>query len=104
MSNNEVNHLSIEEVVNVARLCHLEFSDEEREKLSIVMASLIKEVEVLQEIDTSNPVPSAPAIPSVHTVMREDIPKESLSQEAVLQNAPQRDGDFFRVAPVMDKS
>ena len=104
MPKQEPNHISIDEVINVARLCHLDFTSEELNQLSIDMASLLKEVEVLQEIDTSNIVPSAHAIPSVHTIMRDDIPHKSLSQEAVLQNAPKRDGDFFRVAQVMDKS
>ncbi|HCH36316.1 MAG: Asp-tRNA(Asn)/Glu-tRNA(Gln) amidotransferase GatCAB subunit C [Chloroflexi bacterium] len=104
MSSEPPKQLSIEEVLNVARLCHLEFSDDELNQLAQDMASLIKEVDVLREINTDNVTPSAHAVPTVHSVMREDIPRESLSQEDVLKNAPMKDGFFFRVAQVMDKS
>ena len=104
MPSEPTKQLSLEEVLNVARLCHLEFSNEELNKLARDMASLIKEVDVLREINTDNVTPSAHAVPTVHSVMRDDVPQESLSQEDVLKNAPIRDGVFFRVAQVMDKS
>jgi Asp-tRNA(Asn)/Glu-tRNA(Gln) amidotransferase C subunit len=34
--------------------------------------------------------------------MREDIPTSSYPKEAILANAPFREGDFFRVRAVLD--
>jgi aspartyl-tRNA(Asn)/glutamyl-tRNA(Gln) amidotransferase subunit C len=55
----------------------------------------------LDELDTSSIPPTAQVIPLTN-VMREDEHGPSLPREAVLANAPQADGEFFRVPAVLD--
>ena len=66
------------------------------------MASLLAEVSVLQAIDTNGVQPTGHAVEGVDTVMRGDVPIEPMTVEDVLANAPQREGNYFRVRAVME--
>ena len=35
--------------------------------------------------------------------LREDDPKENITQEEVLKNAPKKDSDYFRIPKVLEK-
>ena len=96
--------LSVEQVRQVAALCHIALTDDEAEQLRAEMAGLLDEVSVLQRIDTSGVEPTGHAVEEVHTVMRDDVPRPPLDREDVLANAPRREGPFFRVQAVMDES
>jgi len=96
--------LSADEVRQVAALCHIALTGDETEQLREEMAKLLGEVSVLQSIDTAGVEPTGHAVEGVHTVMREDVPRPPMDREDVLANAPQRDGEFFRVQAVMDES
>jgi aspartyl-tRNA(Asn)/glutamyl-tRNA(Gln) amidotransferase subunit C len=94
--------LTADEVRRVATLCRVGLTDEEVERLRIEMSGLIAEVSVLQSIDTAGVEPTGHAVEEVHTVMRDDVPRETLSLDDVLANAPRREGDYFRVRAVME--
>jgi aspartyl-tRNA(Asn)/glutamyl-tRNA(Gln) amidotransferase subunit C len=94
--------LTADEVRRVAALCRIGLTDAEVESLRDEMGSLIAEVSVLQGIDTAGVEPTGHAVEEVHTVMRDDTPRESLPVADVLLNAPRREGDYFRVQAVMD--
>ena len=96
--------LSVEQVRQVAALCHIALTDNEAEQLRAEMAKLLDEVSVLQRIDTSGVEPTGHAVEEVHTVMRDDVSRPPLEREDVLANAPRREGAFFRVRAVMDES
>ena len=96
--------LSVEQVRQVAALCHIALTDDEAEQLRAEMAKLLDEVSVLQRIDTSGVEPTGHAVEEVHTVMRDDVSRPPLEREDVLANAPRREGAFFRVRAVMDES
>lgn len=96
--------LSADEVRQVAALCHIALTGGETEQLREEMAKLLGEVSVLQRIDTEGVEPTAHAVEGVHTVMRDDVPRPPMDREDVLANAPQRDGELFRVQAVMDES
>ena len=94
--------LTADEVRRVAKLCRVGLTDDEVEQLRGEMASLLAEVSVLQAIDTDGVEPTGHAVEGVHTVMRDDVPIEPMTVEDVLANAPQREGDYFRVRAVME--
>ena len=98
----EQHRLTAEEVRRVATLCRIGLTDDEVERLRDEMPSLIAEVSVLQNIDTSNVEPTGHAVEGVHTVMRDDTPRPSMTVEETLANAPRREGNYFRVQAVMD--
>lgn len=102
MSTPQPNRLSNEEVRRVAQLCRLGLSEAEVERLGAEMAGLLSEVDVLRAIDTSNVEPTGHAVEDVHTVMREDTTEEPLALSDVLFNAPEQQGDYFRVRAVME--
>jgi aspartyl-tRNA(Asn)/glutamyl-tRNA(Gln) amidotransferase subunit C len=56
---------------------------------------------VINQLDTSDIPPTAQVIP-LRNVMRADEPRPSLPVADVLQNAPDQDGGYFRVPPVLD--
>ena len=57
-------------------------------------------MEELNELDTSNVPPTVHAV-ELTNVWREDVPQPSLDHEKALQNAPERDGRYFKVPKLM---
>jgi aspartyl-tRNA(Asn)/glutamyl-tRNA(Gln) amidotransferase subunit C len=93
--------LSREEVVHIAALARMGMSEEEIEKAREQLANILENFEVLKEIDTTNVPPTAQSI-NLQNVMRDDIPHESLPQEQILANAPDREGELFKLRPVLE--
>jgi aspartyl-tRNA(Asn)/glutamyl-tRNA(Gln) amidotransferase subunit C len=71
--------------------------DRFREQLS----DILENFEILQQVDTTNVPPTAQSIP-LRTVVRDDGVSASLSPGEILANAPQKDGDFFRIRVVLE--
>jgi len=93
--------LSRDEVLHIARLARLGLTEGELDKFREQLSSILENFEILQQIDTSNVPPTAQSIP-LRNVFREDEVSASLSQSEVLANAPQREGDCFRVPAVLE--
>jgi aspartyl-tRNA(Asn)/glutamyl-tRNA(Gln) amidotransferase subunit C len=93
--------LSREEVVHIAALTRMGISDAEIEKAREHLSNILENFKVLKEIDTTNVLPTAQSI-NLQNVMREDSPRESLTAEQVLANAPDREGELFKLRPVLE--
>jgi aspartyl-tRNA(Asn)/glutamyl-tRNA(Gln) amidotransferase subunit C len=93
--------ISREEVQHVAHLARLGLSEEEVGTLQEQLSAILEHMRTINELDTSHIAPTAQVIP-LRNVMRDDEPRPSLAQDQVLANAPDRDGDFFRVPPVLE--
>jgi aspartyl-tRNA(Asn)/glutamyl-tRNA(Gln) amidotransferase subunit C len=93
--------LSREEVEHVALLARLGLTDEELRTLADQLSAILDYMRDINELDTSEIPPTAQVIP-LRNVMRPDEPRPSLPVSDVLQNAPARDGSYFRVPPVLD--
>ena len=93
--------LSREEVLHISRLARLGLSEEEVDRLSRQLSQILESFEVLQEVDTEGVPPTAQPN-MLCNVLKEDKTKPSLPQDKVLANAPQKDGEFFRVRPVLE--
>jgi len=91
------------QVRKVAKLARLQLSDEEVAEFTGQLSAIIEYVEKMNELDTGEVEPLAHCLP-VSNVFRDDVVKESLGTEKVLANAPQRDGDFFKVPKILDDS
>ena len=93
--------LNREEVLHIARLAKLGLTDEEVDRLSQQLSHILESFEILQEVDTQGVLPTAQ--PNVLcNVLKEDKARPSLPQDAVLANAPRKDGEFFRVRAVLE--
>ena len=93
--------LSREDVLHIALLARLGLSESEVEKFREQLSNILENFEVLQKVDTTNVPPTAQSIP-LQSVMRDDEVAPSLPSEDILANAPRREGDFFRVKPVLE--
>ena len=93
--------LSRDEVLHIALLARLGLTETEVDKLSEQLSNILENFEVLQQVDTSGIPPTAQAI-ALQNVMKEDKEAASLPPNQILANAPQRDGDFFKVRAVLE--
>jgi len=87
-----------EDVLHVARLARLELSAEEVERFQGQLAAILDAVSKVQELDLTDVPPTSHPLDVVN-VWREDEPRPSLPLEDVFANAPDREGDLFRVPP-----
>ena len=91
------------QVRKVAKLSRLDLTEAEVEEFTGQLSAILDYVEKMNELDTENVEPLAHCLP-VSNVFREDSIKESLGTENTLANAPQRDGEFFKVPKILDDS
>lgn len=90
-------HIDVRYVANLARL---ELSDAEVSEFQPQLEAILVHVEALSKLDVSGIDPTAHAN-EIFGRMREDIPHESLSQAAMLQNAPDQAQGQIRVPKVV---
>ncbi|MEM7007859.1 MAG: Asp-tRNA(Asn)/Glu-tRNA(Gln) amidotransferase subunit GatC [Thermodesulfobacteriota bacterium] len=93
--------ISKEDVVKVAELARLEFREEEVEKFTEQLGSILEYIEKLNELDTDSVEPTSHVLDS-STPLREDKRVKTLSTDQVLQNAPESEDDFFVVPQVIE--
>ena len=95
--------IDLEQVRKVAHLARLELTPEEEQRLPSQLSAILDYVEQLSELDTDNVAPTTRAI-DVSNVFREDVQKTFGDRELLLENAPDREDDFFRVPKIMGES
>lgn len=93
--------LSREQVLHIARLAKLGLTQDEVDRMGEQLSNILENFEVLQNVDTTCVTPTAQPN-ALKNVLKDDVVKPSLTQDEVLGNAPQRDGDFFRVKVVLE--
>lgn len=94
--------ITLAEVEHVARLARLDLTPEEKGKMRSQLDAILTYIDKLRELDTEGVEPTSHAIPMTN-VMREDEPRPSFPKEEMLANAPEREGDFFRVPRIIEE-
>ena len=93
--------LSEPEVRHVALLSRLELTDDQVRLYAEQLGRVLEYVEKLKRLDTSQVEPmisaSAPG-----NVFRADEARPSLPRDEALRAAPDHDGEYFRVPPVIE--
>lgn len=89
-----------EQVEHVAHLARLAVTDEEVENLAKDLSAIIEYAEQLNELDTDNVEPTTHVL-DLKNVMRKDEPKEWITQEEALKNAPDAEDGQFRVPSIL---
>jgi aspartyl-tRNA(Asn)/glutamyl-tRNA(Gln) amidotransferase subunit C len=84
----------------VAKLARLALTDEEIDVFGRQLGDLLGHVNALAELDTES-VPATAQVVESRNVMREDVLTPCLDRERVLAEAPQRQGNFFRVPRII---
>jgi aspartyl-tRNA(Asn)/glutamyl-tRNA(Gln) amidotransferase subunit C len=88
-----------DEIEHVARLARLALTGEELDRLGGQLGAILEAVAKVSELDLSDVEPTSHPL-AVVNAWDEDEPRPSLAVEEALANAPERDGNFFRVPPV----
>lgn len=94
--------ISQEQVEHIARLARIELQPEELPHLREQLGQILGYVDQLSELDTSHVSPASHALP-LNNVFREDHAEHQLSQTEIFQNAPDLEGEFFRVPQIMSE-
>lgn len=92
------------DVRHVAKLAHLEITDEEVALYTPQMAEIVKYVEQLNELDTDSVVPMLGGLTAegeATETAREDVTRGSLGQSSALSQAPAAAEGHFRVPKVL---
>ncbi|MDX6388821.1 MAG: aspartyl-tRNA(Asn)/glutamyl-tRNA(Gln) amidotransferase subunit [Gaiellaceae bacterium] len=90
--------ISREDVLHVAALAQLELAEDEIARLTEELNAILAAVGKVSELDLSDVPPTSHPL-AVVNVFRPDEPLPSLTLDDVFANAPERDGDAFRVPP-----
>jgi aspartyl-tRNA(Asn)/glutamyl-tRNA(Gln) amidotransferase subunit C len=90
-----------EQVHKVALLARLELTPEEEALYTTQLGSILGYFEQLSELDVTDVEPTTRAI-DMSNITRVDELRLWGDREAILDNAPDRDGDFFKVPKIME--
>tara|TARA_Y100000590_G_scaffold402142_1_gene487603 strand:+ start:2380 stop:2667 length:288 start_codon:yes stop_codon:yes gene_type:complete len=88
-------------ILKIANLAKIEVTDDEIVKLHDEMTSIIKWVEMLNEVDTKHVQPMTNSL-SGNLRMREDIINDGDKAKDILSNSPTDDQNFFVVPKVIE--
>ena len=97
----ETEKLDETQVRHVAKLGRLKLSDADVARYSTQLTAILDYIAQLRSVDVTGVEPMAHPLP-LHNVLREDRVTEALPVEAVLVNAPAKDGAYFTVPKVLD--
>src|SRR5438128_12515664 len=90
------------DVEHVARLSRLALTEAELERMREQLNSILAHLDTLRAVDTEGVEPTSHAVDVVN-VMREDEVEPCFPQDAMLANAPDRSGEFFRVPRIIEE-
>jgi aspartyl-tRNA(Asn)/glutamyl-tRNA(Gln) amidotransferase subunit C len=93
--------VTVNDVEHIAHLAKLEFSEDEKEKLTHQMNEILQHMEKLNELDTSKIEPLSQVV-ETENVFREDVVKPSIPTEEALKNAPDKTDEHFKVPKVIN--
>ena len=91
--------ITIKDVEHVAKLARLELSEAEKEMFTHQLGDVLAHVEKMNEVDTTGVEPMNHPIDFVN-VMREDNKIYENTREELMANAPDIEGEFFKVPKI----
>ena len=90
------------DVRKVAQLARLELSEDQIELYTSQLEKILGYVAQLEQVDTQDVAPTTRAV-EVINVLREDLVKSTTIRNELLDQAPEREGDFYRVPKIMSE-
>jgi len=102
--------VTVEDVRRVAELANLELTAEEEPRMQRDLNAILGHIGQLNELDTSGIPPMAQVGEMLGGVadttgasLRADVVRPSLDRAAVMTEAPESDGRFFKVPKVIER-
>lgn len=90
-----------DEIRHVALLARLALEPAEEDAMTATLDAILTYMEKLGELDTSTVEPTAHIL-DLPEAWRDDVVTNASDTDALLANAPARDGDFFRVPKIIE--
>ena len=93
--------ITVKDVDYVSNLALLSLKEEEKDKIAGELSSILEYVEKMGELDTEKVLPTAHVL-RMKNVFRKDEVLEADIREEALSSAPQREGNYFKVLPILE--
>jgi len=93
--------LTDEEIRHIALLARLGISDAEVEKFREQLSSILENMDILQQADTTGLAPTSQSV-ALENIYRPDETAPSLTADEVLANAPAQEDNSFKVNAVLE--
>jgi aspartyl-tRNA(Asn)/glutamyl-tRNA(Gln) amidotransferase subunit C len=110
MEQQQMSDVTLEEVQHVAVLANVELTAEELPKMARDLNAVLGYIAELNELDTTGVEPMAQVsdvlgiAPATHgETLRTDEVRPSVDRAAVMAEAPETDGRFFKVPKVIER-
>jgi aspartyl-tRNA(Asn)/glutamyl-tRNA(Gln) amidotransferase subunit C len=85
-----------EQVLHVARLARLRLTEDEVERMSRELSTILDHIEKINELDLEDVEPTSHVV-AIENVLREDATRPSLPRDRALAGAPDEADGGFRV-------
>ena len=92
--------ITAKDVRKVAQLARLDLPDDQIATYTEQLEKILAYVAQLEEIDTTNVKPTTRAVEVVNVTRTDEVSATTVREE-LLNLAPQREGDFFRVPKIL---
>ena len=93
--------ITADQIERVALLSRLRLTAEEKAQLTRQLDDVLDYMEKLNQVDTAAIEPFAQALDTAN-LLRQDAVTNEPDPEALLANAPDRDGTFFKVPKIIE--
>ena len=93
--------VSRDDIIHIAKLSRLEFTDEELEKYTKDLDNIVNFANTLSEIDVTGVKPTNHIL-DIKNVFRKDEVKEFGNLDYLLQNAPEKEQNMFKIPKVIN--
>jgi aspartyl-tRNA(Asn)/glutamyl-tRNA(Gln) amidotransferase subunit C len=94
--------LTLQDVEHIAKLARLQLTDEQKEHYRGQLSAILEYIAKLQELDTQSVPPTTGGGSVAAMSLRPDEARPGLDMESLLKNAPQKEGNQFKVPPVFE--
>jgi aspartyl-tRNA(Asn)/glutamyl-tRNA(Gln) amidotransferase subunit C len=95
-----MSRITADDVRKVAQLARLELPEQKIATYTGQLERILDYVAHLEQVDTEGVPPTTRAVEVVN-VTRDDLVETTVVREDLLELAPQREGDFFRVPRIL---
>jgi aspartyl-tRNA(Asn)/glutamyl-tRNA(Gln) amidotransferase subunit C len=95
--------IDLKMIRRLEELARIELTQEEREELSEQLDRIVEYVEQLQEADTTGIEPTSAVVHQRRAELRPDKVIKGLDRDAILGQAPDSEGGYFRVPKIIER-
>ena len=92
--------ITSQDVEYLSKLARIELKEEEKKKFEKELLKILEYIEKLNEVNTENVLPTYHVLP-VKNVFRDDTVEEFPFKEKIIENAPDREKNLFKVPRII---